>query len=259
MTTPLRALSAAALLLSGAAGCADTPSAPATEADGTRTLSRWPYRAFLAGLDAFDNGHRLAPGGVLRFTLPRKAASADDAGVALDGKAGHQVLPLDGIRFTLPRIDKFDRRDTRVIVAARDKRAARKGPEAAPSTQGAFENLGLLPLAEVRTPDLPDGVYRLGDLRLACKVSVAVVKDQTPWWLNALIAGVLRSTDWCDGANKTTLSTRAAHRFVAVTMRDGAREKRLSFDQPRDELPLPPLGQDWSDDTLLIVEPEPAP
>jgi hypothetical protein len=40
-------------------------------------------------------------------------------------------------------------------------------------------------------------------------------------------------------------------------MRDGAREKRLTFDKPRDQLPLPPLKQNWNDEALLTIEPEP--
>jgi hypothetical protein len=246
------ALTAVALGVMACAGLA-----AASGADDTRTVARWPYRAFLDGLDALDKGRNLAPDGVLSFTLQPAAAQADKVGVALDGKAGQQALPRDGMRFTLPRIDRFDRRDTLVIVTAADTRSAPDAAGSDPAEQEAVDKLGHLPLAHVRTPGLPDKVFRLGDLRLACMVNVAVFKDQAPWWLNALITGVLRTSDWCDGAHSASVSPRAPRRFTALTMRDGAREKRLTFDKPRDQLPLPPLKQNWNDEALLTIEPEP--
>ena len=48
------------------------------------------------------------------------------------------------------------------------------------------------------------------------------------------------------------------HATVAIdsaTKRDGAREERFTYDKPRAELPLPAHERNWSDETLVTVEP----
>ena len=43
---------------------------------------------------------------------------------------------------------------------------------------------------EVRTAGLPDNVRRLGDLRLECRVTIAIVKEQMPFMARAAINAV---------------------------------------------------------------------
>ena len=114
-----------------------------------------------------------------------------------------------------------------------------------------------MPLADVRSPGLPDNIFRLGDLRLACQVSVAVSKDQSPWWFNSLATGFFRTSNWCDGADASSFSPHSAQRFIALTMRDGAREERFTYDEARDALPLPAHQRNWSDEMLVTIEPAP--
>ena len=240
-----------------AAGSADKSSVPSIEVPGIRSPARWPYRAFLKGLDIFDDKRSLSPQGVLSFVLRPTAPLPENASVALDSEAGRQLLPLDGTHFTLPRIDKLDRRDTELTVAVRDTQFAQDRSASKPAMWGLIVEIGNLPLADVRPPGLPDNVFRLGDLRLSCMVSAAVFKDQTPWLFNAMLSGFIRSTNWCDAADASNFSPRSAQRFVALTMRDGAREQRFTYAEPRDQLPLPSLKQNWSDETQLIIEPAP--
>jgi hypothetical protein len=164
----------------------DTPSASRVEVKGIRSPARWPYRAFLEGLDTFEDKRSLAPHGVLTFVLRPTTPLPEHTTVAIDSETGREILPRDGMRFAVPRID---RRDAELTVAVRDTEFSQDRSGAKPAMVASLVEIGTLPLAEVRSPGLPDNVFRLGDLRLACQVSVAVFKDQSPWWFNTLATG----------------------------------------------------------------------
>jgi len=228
---------------------------PSIDVKGVRSPARWPYRAFLNGLDIFDDQRSLSPNGVLRFVLRPTAALPANASVALDSEVGRQLLPLDGLHFTVPRVDKLNRRDTELTVAVRDTEFAQDRSGSRPGLWGQIVEIGNFPQAEVRTPGLPEHVFRLGDLRLSCMVTVAVFKDQAPWWFRTAFTGLIRSGNWCDGADSSSFSPRAAQAFVALSMRDGEREQRFTYPEPRDQLPLPSTKLKWSDDTQITIEP----
>lgn len=232
-----------------------TASVPSIEVKGVRSPARWPYRAFLNGLDTFDDKRSLSPTGVLSFVLRPTAPLPANVSVAIDSDVGRQLLPLDGMHFTVPRIDKFNRRDAELTVAVRDTEFAqdRSGSKSAMAAQ--IVEIGNFQLADVRTPSLPENVFRLGDLRLSCKVTAAVFKEQAPWWFRTAFTGLIRTSNWCDGADSSSFSPRAARTFVALSMRDGAREQRFTYPEPRDKLPLPSTEQKWSDDTQITIEP----
>lgn len=227
------------------------------EVKGVKSPARWPYRAFLEGLDAFDEHRALAPNGVLSFVLRPTAPLPDSVSVALDSEIGRQLLPREGMRFAVPRIERYDRRDTELTVAVRDSQFAQDRSDKQGRWAGIVE-IGNLPLADVRSPGLPENTFRLGDLRLSCRVSAAVFKEQMAWWLSTMVTGMVRSRNWCDGADSSTFSPRAGKQFIALTLRDGAREQRSTYEQPRDQLPLPSAVHKWSDETLVLIEPAPA-
>lgn len=225
------------------------------EVQGVRSPARWPYRAFLNGLDTFDDKRSLSPNGVLSFVLRPTTPLPANASVALDSDVGRQLLPLEGMHFTVPRVDKLNRRDTELTVAVRDTQfdQDRSGSKSAMWAQ--IVEIGNFPLADVRTPGLPENVFRLGDLRLSCMVTVAVFKEQAPWWFRAAFTGLVRKSNWCDGADSSSFSPRSGRTFVAISMRDGTREQRFTYPEPRDQLPLPSAELKWSDDTQLTIEP----
>lgn len=134
----------------------------------------------------------------------------EHAAVTIHSEAGREILPRDGMRFAVPRFDRFDRRDAELTVAVRDTGFAQDRPGAKPAMVARIVEIGNLPLADVRSPGLPDYVFRLGHLRLACHVFVAVFKDQSPWWFNMLPTGFFRKFNWCDGVESSSFSPRSA-------------------------------------------------
>ncbi|MBB3219818.1 hypothetical protein [Pseudoduganella umbonata] len=270
MRYPIKYLLLASALVAGglAWSAAPNPDAPAAadanalpasrvEVKGIRSPARWPYRAFLEGLDTFDDKRSLAPNGVLTFVLQPAAPLPEHATVAIDSEAGREILPRSGMYFAVPRIDRLDRRDAELTVTVRDTQFAQDRSGEKPTMLARIVEIGKLPVADVRSPGLPDNVFRLGDLRLACQVTVAVFKDQSPWWFNSLVTGFIRKSNWCEGADSSSFSPRAAQGFIALTMRDGAREERFTYDEPRYALPLPAQQRNWSDETLVTIEPAP--
>ena len=201
----------------------------------------WPYRAYLEGLDAFESDRKLAPQGELRFRLRPSSDTAvpADLHMTVDSDRADQPvsLPVTDGRFVLPRLPAFDRSDALLTYTR---------------PAGAFSQH--MPLADVRTPGLPANVMRLGDLRLSCRVSVAVVKAKIKWYQSAAFSSLIGTTDWCKNVQSGTFSLRSAFPFNVLTLRDGAREQKLVYSAFRTSIPVPLEKDNWGNDTLITLE-----
>ncbi len=199
------------------------------------------YRAIVAGLDKFDELHALAPavpqlrfqvegrgGKVLTGELPTARISADDFSIPL-------TLDQDA-RFSVPRSQAaYDARAE--LVLNRKKYEARV-------------------VSYVRTPGLADNQARLGDVRLDCRVKIAIAKEEIPFWVNGLINSILLTTDWCSWFKGETpnggdrqWTQNAAAALSAATMRDGERSMALKVKGKGYSLPIGDVS--WSNDALI--------
>jgi hypothetical protein len=229
------------LLLAGAPAGA----APASEPDqvivnGIRNPELRSYRAVSAGLDAFDQHHRLAPlAPAVRFLLlPGKAAGAPVEPLALrivgDGDALALPIGADGA-FTLPRIQAAWDSDADLVL--NQKKGVYRGD------------------VEVRTPGLPDNVRRLGDLRLQCRVTVAIAKAETTMWVRAFVNTLLMTSDWCGKAG-FAFGVRPTMRLQGATLAHGARKLALKVANWGYDVPIGDAS--WPDDALVELKVEAA-
>lgn len=245
----LHAITIAALLGCGlpAAGMAadSKPDSPEEiKVNALRNPEVRKYEAIVAGLDAFGQHHAMAPKvETLRFRVsPRNGAGKATLPTArLGGEDGFN-LPLavdpDGM-FTVPRSEAA--LEARSELVLNQKR----------------RDFRVKPI--VRTPGLPDNVRRLGDLRLECRVEVAIIKEEMPLWVVLAANTLLRTRDWCgftfDGRSGFTFRhERTLHGAVLV---DGNRSALLETEGKGFRVPLG--NTSWSDDALIELQLEPSP
>ena len=201
------------------------------------------YRAIWKGLDEFDNQHALAPSApALRFRVITRgtAGKADEplqARIASDERSAMIPIEADG-RFTVPR-------DQVAYDARADLLLNRK--------KGSFR---ILP--DVRSAGLPDDVRRLGDLRLECKVMVAVAKEEAPLWVVALVNSILLTGDWCSRLGENgNMSYKFPGPLRSAVLTDGVRTQPLEVHGS--EYRVPVGANDWPDDALIRLEHAPQP
>jgi hypothetical protein len=251
-----------ALFALGLALCCLAPGAGAQDED-VRTVpvndvknpEMKSYRAVVKGLDMFDSEHALAPAvPELRFRIRTNAGNskcigqcagasdglpdAGDQGFALRiaGDNASITVPVspDGV-FTVPRSEAaYD--DKADLILNRKKGSYRIS-------------------ADVRTPGLPDNVRRLGDLRLECKVQLAIVKEEIPFWVIALANTVVLSSDWCMATFKGE-SAKFAYAtdrdLLNATLTHGDRSQKLEGGKRRYSVPLG--DRSWPDDALVQLD-----
>lgn len=233
-----RALVAMVLVLSGPAWAQEaTPVAdPETkvEVSGVKNPELRPYRIMSRGLDAFDRHHGLAASADLRFELWNEDGtipSQDGLALRLSGDTVNLALPLDGdATFVLPRSQEaFD--DNADLVLNRKKTQMRWRPR-------------------VRSPGVPDNARRLGDMRLECEVSWAVMKDEIGFVARTAMAAV---GGMCH-APMTALYYRAPKRLAAVRLTSGERSRLLTLSADRNSYVVPVRNKDWDNESLITYE-----
>lgn len=239
-------LMAGVLLGCGAFAAADTvaPNNPDTiHVNAMRDPEVRKYAAIVAGLDAFDRYHALAPNvAALRFRVTPSRKEADDAApltVKLEGDDGF-VLPLAldaDHQVVVPRSEAALDANSEMTLN-RKRHAYRIGPH-------------------VRTPGLAANVRRLGDLRLECKVTVAIAKEEIGTMLTLTINSLLLTRDWCswfDGKH-SRFSFRTPQPLVAAILQEGNRSAALEVDGRSFSVPL--FNGTWGDDALIELESAP--
>ncbi len=235
MRTVISAVSLGLLLGEAAAGAAPAAEPEPVVITGLRNPDIRSYRAVVAGLDAFEQHHRMAPlAPEVTFRMRASGQSATAAEplalrIVGDDDSAPIALPIDadGV-FRVPRIQAaYDARADLVLNQKKDKFRAK---------------------AEVRTPGLPDNVRRLGDMRLECRVRLAIGKYEAPFWVIALANGIFLTSDWC-GHGKISWSIVSAAPLAGATLVDGERRAELAL---HGKEYMAPIGDpSWPDDTLI--------
>lgn len=198
------------------------------------------YRAIVAGLDMFDDQHALAPsvpkllfqvsgrgGKPLAGPLPSAKLTADDFDLS---------LPIDAASglFTVPR-------NQQAWDSKAEFRLSRKRNE-----------VKVMPW--IRSPGLLENQRRLGDLRLECKVMIAIAKEEIPLWADMLVDSLLLTRDWCsffkDKDRRWSQDVPAG--LSAATLHEGDRRLALEVHDHSFELPL--ADPSWSNDALIDLE-----
>jgi hypothetical protein len=196
------------------------------------------YRAVTKGLDTFDDEHALAPTApALRFRVITTRA-VDSAQEPLQARIASDdlniLLPVDADgRFDVPRSQAaYDAKAD--LLLNRKKR-----------------NFRILP--DVRSAGLQENERRLGDLRLECKVMVAIAKEEAPFWIVAMVNSVLLSGDWCAKlGEKSEMSFKAPAALAAATITHGERSMPLKVNRMGYTVPI--SAKEWPDDALIKLE-----
>jgi hypothetical protein len=223
------------LILAAAAipALAQEPAPSTVEVNAVRDPEVKSYRHLLAALDAFDKHHALAPQAGLRFQL-KDERKADGLVVQIAGQGAPVELPVaaDGT-FAVPRIERLADEDAELVLNRKKK------------------SLSLWP--RVRTPGIPEGVIRLGDLRLECRVAIELGKKELGFMASAMISTLALGGDWC-AVDSKRFSFWTPTRLIldGATVREGARSEALAV---RGRSILAPLADKrWSDEALIELK-----
>jgi len=192
----------------------------------------WRLSLLETAQDLFDKrAAEQAPGATLAFRLPKVDAAQAGNQVEIVGADHHVPLPMvSSNAFALKRGTLAEDDDSMVIVN-------RNFPK------GEFNH----PLVSVRSPGLPDGVKRMGDLRLACAAQMAMAKTEGFTFRAALAAASLFGFNLCEKLEATKFDEPAGP-YDTVTIEDGERRLVLAA---KDKHP-PELGdKGWSDNARI--------
>jgi hypothetical protein len=224
------------LAIAGSAQAADSISVGhrviPDEGEAAAKPMAWRFRLLERAQDLFEKrAAEQAPGAALTFRLPKVDPAQAGNQVEIVG-ADHRVpLPMaSSTTFALLRHTLAEDSDTMVVVN-------RNFPK------GEFNH----PLVQVRSPGLPDGVRRMGDLRLACAAQMAMAKEEGFEVRAALAAASLFGVNVCDKLEATKVEEPSGT-YDTVTIEDGSRRLVL----PAKEKNQPALGdRGWSDNARI--------
>jgi hypothetical protein len=215
------------------------PSAP-----GHPGVASWPYRMFDAGMEVFERQREHAPRAQLSFRLiAEPMARLEGLSLELHGRdEWTPVLDMKGT-FTLERSREAAEADAWLI------------------SNRLFTELGTETIwVRVRTPGLPDNVYRMGDLRVQCQVFTVTSYVNSP---KLRYEEAIRRA----GEDHCKLSSGFPDRYViahdgpirqAFVVQDGARTP-IMVEPAWRRLYVPIHDDKWTDDALIEVVPETPP
>lgn len=227
------------------------------EVSGLSDPAERSYRSLLKGMKLFEQYHQRAPQAKLRFKLLDHVSDPGRKTITLTILGKRQPIPLaldDELAFVLPA-DQALADDGARVVANRLTR-------------------NLLWQAEVRTPGLPNGSRRLGDLRLECNVSIVGFVTDFPLTPANIALSLMDNPCGRSGVIYPFLSDRP---LFGVTLVSGQRRQTIGSDMLfgsgmdsfvtklvytgkdwsflRDRAYRLPLWDDsWPDDTLVEFE-----
>jgi hypothetical protein len=196
------------------------------------------YRTIEAGLDAFDEYHHIAPAAPeLRFRLVVRDDQAEPGqapGLRLAGDDFSIPIPITPSgHFTVPRSAAARDADAYLILN-RKKNTFRAS-------------------VDIRTPGLAHNVRRLGDLRLECKVAIAIAKKEVSFLAVATVNIMLGTGDWCGKlggpGSGSGISYMAQDGLASATMVQG--ERRLALKTSKRDFTVPVGDASWADDALV--------
>ena len=212
------------------------------------------------GMDLFDAQRSLSPSGTLRFKLLPRKPDTDMKSIEMEVIGSTVAFPV-GLSpdntFTLERNPKAFDENAQVIPNRKAQTMTWR--------------------SDIRTPGLPPGTRRLGDLRLECRVGMeAGLISNSSNIIGRLTQAVLDTPAYCD--RKAPLYLFFADRpLFSVTLVSGDRREVLSIDKLyaaasddpglKNDLPycdcevlvdrtyVLPLGDlSWPNDTLVVFD-----
>jgi hypothetical protein len=227
---------------------------PSVTVSSTRDPVDKSYRKMIKGMDRFEREHALAPNATLRFTLLPRISKAKMTGITLRVAGDNITIPVpvaEDNSFVLPRNEQALREDAAVLANRKTNTMTWR--------------------VSVHTPGLPDGVRRLGDLRLECKVGMdaGLISNTAP--LFGWLSNMLTDTDKVCADPEGNYLFFAERPIFGVTLRHGERSLALPFallyaagQQTAESLPYcdcqvlldrsyyaPVWDKSWPDDTLV--------
>ena len=263
---PAKTLLKIALLLAcGVAYAQDKGAAetvlPSVTATATRDPVEKSYRKIISGMDLFEAQKRtFAPNATLRFKLLPRQPGTDMNGITVEIAGNTLALPV------------FVARD-RTFTLERNQKALEENAVVMPNRKAS----SMTWRAEIRTPGLPPGTRRLGDLRLECLVGHEAGLISNSRGVFGQIAHMIAGAqEYCSRVDSEYLYFTDRPLF-GVTLVSGGRREALSIDKLyagasydanlKSDLPycdcqvlidrtyFLPLGdRSWPDDTLVEYE-----
>jgi hypothetical protein len=218
---------------------AQSKEPPPVVIQGIRNPELKTYRVMAAGLDAFDDYHALAPAAPeVRFKLRARGGAKnvemENLAIRVAGDSVSIHLPVAADHtFSLPRSEEA-RRENADLLLNKPKGGYRWEPD-------------------IHSAGVPQGMRRLGDLRLECKVLVATAKEEIGFWFTSMVNTLLLTTDWC-GHEKIKLQKVTQRTVASATLLHG--EQRVPLKLSSDGLGYyPPLGEKiYADDELIEIQ-----
>jgi hypothetical protein len=213
---------------------ANAAADPVVQVSGVRDPQLKPYRQMLKGVDAFEAFHnKLAPQADMRFELREGNRAPSVAGLSLNivGDNVRVPLPLEtDATFTIPR-NQAALDDNADMILNRKKDQVMWRPH-------------------IRSPGVPGNARRLGDLRLECEMSWAVVRQDMSFVMrNSLsVAGGLCHT------SMVALYYAAPQPVKAIALVSGERRQPLQVDKDGRRYSIPLYDRSWNDETLVVYE-----
>ena len=173
------------------------------------------YRRMVAGMDLFERRRALAPGAALRFKLlPRKQGTSMQ----------HVDVAIVGDSFETPVAVAPDN----TFVLPRDARALKENASVRPNRKKQTMTWR----AEVRSPGLPPGTRRLGDLRLECEVGMEarLISNRPPGLFGWMVERFGDTPAYCDQEDPRYLFF-AERPLWSVTLVSGERREVLPVER----------------------------
>jgi hypothetical protein len=245
-----------ALLASTAVRASETasePPVPVIKVTANFESDLRPYKWYLPGVREYHQYQHLAPAAPLRFAMvtpsfPMKPLKISKASLEKKRWFSTWSLPLEVTEdgwFSLPISAEAEARGADVIVSRRNASNARW-------------------VIDIHTPTLPFHIYRLGDLRLECRVYLAI-----EWgiWKGRRVMAKMQSKPvseppmdaLCGGDSDIFFNTRPWPRLQGYILREGERKVRYELNGLR--INVEPLmlslrepgqaAQPWSDDAQV--------
>jgi hypothetical protein len=188
------------------------------------------YPVMLKGMDAFSAHHQLAPQASLHFALSARHRDVIMKGITLRIESNETTIPVpiaeDGT-FILPR-DPKAAQEKAELVLNRKKGELRWRPD-------------------IHTPQLPENVRRLGDLRLECEVLWAVEKDAMSFFdrnTTRLLGGMCASAS-------VYVQFGVPRPVRAATLVSGERRAPILVGKNHNSFTPPLHDRSWPDDALI--------
>lgn len=203
-------------IITGNVALASTEAEPqqAVEVKGIRNPLLKPYKVMVAGLDAFDEYHALAPQAEkLRFKLrprdPAESGTMNNLSLRLAGDTQSLELPIDdAFTFELPRNQPL-LDDNADLELNKPKTGYRWQPD-------------------IHSAGVPQGMRRVGDLRLECEVLVNVAKKEIGFLRTAFVNSFLLSGDWCNHKS-LDMPTIVTRKLASATLLVGDKRSTLAL------------------------------